>query len=72
MVLVHVEIAVGVQLEVEAAVLGEQLQHVVEEADAGRDLVPAAAFDLERARMRVSLVSRCMVAVLMTAKTSSR
>ena len=29
--------------------LGEQLQHVIEEADAGGDLVPAAAFDLERA-----------------------
>ena len=40
---------VGLQLQIEAAVLGEQLQHVVEEADAGRDLVAAAAFDLERA-----------------------
>jgi hypothetical protein len=35
--------------EVEAAVLGEQLQHVVEEADAGGDFIPAAAFDAERA-----------------------
>ena len=48
-VLIHVEIAVGLQRQVEAAVLGEQLQHVVEEADAGRDVVPAAAFDLQRA-----------------------
>ena len=48
-VLVDVEIAVGVKLQIEAAVLGEQLQHVIEEADAGGDVVAAAAFDLERA-----------------------
>ena len=49
MVLVHVEIAVGLEREVEAAVFGEQLQHVIEEADAGGDVVAAAAFDLQRA-----------------------
>ena len=43
--LIHVQIAIGAQLQIEAAVFGEQLQHVVEEADAGRDLVPAAPFD---------------------------
>ena len=48
-VLVDVEIAIGFELEVEAAVFGEELQHVVEEADAGGDLVAAAAFDVERA-----------------------
>ena len=37
-VLIHIQIAVGFQLQIEAAVLGEQLQHVIEEADAGRDL----------------------------------
>ena len=44
-VLVHVEVARGLERQVEAAVLGEQLQHVIEEADAGRDLVAAAALD---------------------------
>ncbi len=57
-VLVHVQIAVGVQLQIEAAVLGEQLQHVVEEADAGGDLVAAAAFDLQRAADSASLWCR--------------
>ena len=47
MVLVHIEIAIGFQLEVEAAVLREQLQHVIEEADAGRDLIASAAFDAQ-------------------------
>ncbi len=30
--------------------LGEQLQHVIEEADAGGDFVAAAAFDLQARR----------------------
>ena len=47
--LVHVQIAFGDQLQIEAAVLGEQLQHVIEEADAGGDLVRAAPFDREAA-----------------------
>src|SRR2546428_10918809 len=37
--LVDVEVAFGFQLEVEAAVPGEQLEHMIEEADAGGDLV---------------------------------
>ena len=45
--LVDVEIAFGRELEIEGAVFGEELQHVIEEADAGRDLVPAAALDAE-------------------------
>src|ERR1019366_6013600 len=48
-VLVHVEIALGLQGEVEAAVLGEQLQHVVEEANAGRDVIASAALDVQGA-----------------------
>src|ERR1035437_9933270 len=48
-VLVHVEIALGLQGEVEAAVLGEQLQHVVEEANAGRDVIASAALDFQGA-----------------------
>ena len=46
-VLVHVEIAVALEFEIECAVAREQLQHVIEEADAGGDLVLAAAFDRE-------------------------
>ena len=65
-VLVHIEIAVGVELQIEAAVLGEQLQHVIEEADAGGDLVAAAAFDLRACRRSASLWCRAgCVAVLM-------
>ena len=44
-VLIDVEVAIGIELEIEAAVFGEQFEHVVEEADAGRDFVAAAAFD---------------------------
>ena len=36
-VLVHVEVAVHLQRQVERAVPRDQLQHVIEEADAGRD-----------------------------------
>jgi len=38
-VVVHVQIAVARHLQVEAAVLGEEVEHVVEEADAGVVLV---------------------------------
>ena len=47
--LVHIQIAVGVQLQIKAAMLGEQLQHVIEETNAGRDLVSAAPFDRQAA-----------------------
>src|SRR5690606_25916292 len=46
-VLIHVEIARGLQLQVEAAMLGKQLEHVVEKPDAGADLVPSLALDPE-------------------------
>ena len=48
-VLIDVEIAIGFEGEVEASVFGEQLQHVVEETDAGGDVVAAAAFDFQGA-----------------------
>ena len=40
-VVVDVEVALAVELEVEPAVLGQRGQHVVEEAQAGLDLAPA-------------------------------
>ena len=48
-VLIDVKIAHGFQLQIEAAVLGEELQHVIQEANAGRDFIAAFAFDFERA-----------------------
>ena len=47
-VLVNVEVALAAQLEIEAAVTCEELEHVIEEADASRDLVLAGALDGER------------------------
>src|SRR2546423_14522740 len=47
MVLVHVEIAFGVQGEIERAVAGEKFEHMVEESDAGGDIVGAGAIDVE-------------------------
>jgi hypothetical protein len=46
-VLIDVEIAVAPELEIECAVAREELKHVIEKADAGRDFVLAAAFDGE-------------------------
>ena len=45
--LVDVEIAFGGEVQIECAVLGEQLEHVVEKPDSGRNVVCAAAFDFE-------------------------
>jgi hypothetical protein len=50
MMLVNVEIAMSRKGEIEGAVLGEKLQHMVEEADASRDLVTARAINVERSR----------------------
>ena len=44
-VLIDVEVAGRVQRQVEAAVPREQLEHVIEEADAGADVVAALAVD---------------------------
>ena len=49
-VLIDVEVARGVQRQVEAAMPGEQLEHVVEEADAGANVVAALSVDRQRAR----------------------
>ena len=46
-VLVHVEVAFDLEGEVEAAVAGEELQHVIEEADAGGDGVASLPVDEE-------------------------
>jgi hypothetical protein len=46
-VLIDVKVAVALELEVECAVAGEELKHVVEEANAGGDFVLTAAFDDE-------------------------
>jgi hypothetical protein len=48
-VLVDIEVTGCFEVEVKAAMLGEELEHVVEEADACRDGVLAFAFDLEGA-----------------------
>jgi hypothetical protein len=46
-VLIDVEIALRRKFEVEGAMLREKLQHVIEEADAGGDLIAAPAFDAQ-------------------------
>ena len=43
--LIDVEIAGGLDVEVEGAVPREQLQHVIEKPDAGRDGIAAASLD---------------------------
>jgi hypothetical protein len=48
-VLIDIEVTGGMQSEIEPAVLGEQLEHMVEEADAGPHVVTALPFDLEGA-----------------------
>ncbi len=47
MVEIDFDVALRPQLQVEERVLGEEGQHVVEERDAGGDLRPAAAVDVE-------------------------
>jgi hypothetical protein len=47
-VLVHVDVAAGQDLEVEPAVESELREQVVEEADAGRDARPALTVERER------------------------
>src|SRR5450631_4227841 len=46
-VLIHIEITNTRQREIEGAVTGEKLKHVIEEADARRDFILAAAFNGE-------------------------
>ena len=47
-VLVDVEITAGDAVEIEARVERQQRQEMVEEADPGRDVRPAAAVEVER------------------------
>ena len=47
MMLVNVEISLGPEFQVKPSVLGEQLEHMVEEADPGGDVIIAPAFDFE-------------------------
>ena len=46
-VVVDVQVALGAQRDVDQAVARELLQHVVEKADAGRDVVLAGAVELD-------------------------
>src|SRR5580698_3084273 len=46
-VLIHIEIAIAFEVEIEGAVARKQLQHVIEEANTGRNLVTALAFNGE-------------------------
>src|SRR5215472_15817192 len=46
-VLIDVEIALGLELEVESAVTGEQLQHVIEKSYPGLHLISAPALDCQ-------------------------
>src|SRR5581483_5392836 len=45
--LVDVEIAVCRKLQIKCAVVRKEFQHVIKDADAGRDFVTSAAFDRE-------------------------
>ena len=49
-VLIDVEIAVRLDAQIEAAVTREELEHVVEEADAGRHVVAAPTLEHQRER----------------------
>ncbi len=63
-VLVDFEITIGAQLQIEGAMLREQLEHVIEEANAGLDFVASAAFNAELAGNTLSsLVLRSILAV---------
>src|SRR3954462_12655005 len=46
--LIDVHVSLDGELQVECAVPREQLEHVIEEADAGRHLIAPLAFDPER------------------------
>src|SRR4029434_8898536 len=48
--LVDVEVAGGGQCQIEATMSGKQLEHVVEEANAGPYFVPSASVDRQRSR----------------------
>ncbi len=44
---VDIEVTLGLELQVEQPVFGEEFEHMVEEADAGGNVGPSAAIDVE-------------------------
>ena len=62
-VLVDVQVALGVDRQIDRRVLGQQRQHVVEEADAGGDLGLPDAVEVQFQLISVSAVLRSMRAV---------
>ena len=47
--LIDIEVTGGLECEIESAMLGKELQHVIEKANAAADVVRAAAFDAQPA-----------------------
>ena len=43
--LIHIEIAFNLELEIEATMMSKQLEHMIEETDSSGDLVMTAAFN---------------------------
>jgi len=64
-VMVDVEVAIRLHRDVDAGMAGEQVQHVIEEADAGRELAMPVPSRFTATSMSVSLVLRLMVALRM-------
>src|SRR5688572_18559715 len=48
MVLIHVEVAGGADFQIETAVAGDQFQHVIEEPDAGADVISPLSVERQR------------------------
>src|SRR5882762_7669080 len=69
MVLIHVQIAVGFETKVKATVPGKEFQHVIEESNAGGNLVLSAAIDVQR-EVDAGLVGVALDASLPHAMTS--
>jgi hypothetical protein len=47
-VLIDIQVSPGLQLQIEAAMLGEQLEHMIEKPDAGGNFVYATPVHSER------------------------
>src|SRR5258708_2239640 len=69
MVVVHIQLALGVETKIEAAMPSKQFQHMVEESNAGGNLVPSSAIDVQR-KVDASLVGVALDASLPHATTS--
>src|SRR6266404_4776048 len=61
--LVHVEVAASFEFQIEATMMREQLKHVIEKANAGRNLVSPMALDRER-HLDVRLLAQAFDAAL--------